>query len=89
MFVVLSLIGWSEELLIDAWNSDREAACEKAGIKPQDGQNDITSYSPVSEHEAVPELEVYTMGVNFRGWFIFADFEPKQVPSHEAKILIP
>ena len=24
--------GWSEELLRDAWSTDRAAACEKAGI---------------------------------------------------------
>ena len=28
----LSLSGWSEKLVADAWREDREAACEKAGI---------------------------------------------------------
>ena len=30
---ILSPVGWSEELVKEAWRSDREGACEKAGLK--------------------------------------------------------
>ncbi len=44
----LVAIGWSEELVMEAWHSDREAACEKAGLKEEDsGQSSpVAAASP-------------------------------------------
>lgn len=39
-------LGWSEELVIDAWTNDRAGACEKAGITTEEetnGSNQLVS----------------------------------------------
>lgn len=49
-------IGWSEELVVDAWTNDRDGACEKAGIDLQTASNEelqgsINPYASLVMHK--------------------------------------
>ena len=42
-FCIIIIVGWSEELAVDAWTNDRESACEKAGIATEEESLGSTS----------------------------------------------
>ena len=56
MFVVqcvncFVILGWSEELVIDAWTNDRAGACEKAGITTEEESNGSNQLMSVGVHK--------------------------------------
>ncbi len=53
--------GWSEDLVIQAWEQDKRAACEKAGLDPDDvmnigGELDSLVMMSLSMHQVKQQL---------------------------------